>query len=187
MVEAPDPGPVVAALGAMAWMEEAPGIHSRSTVLNGVRWAVVRYAPSAERDEWCTDGHRGYVLHGHISYELKGGDRLDVPAAGRSGCRRARRTAARTATPRRDSSSSACRTLARRPARSDGTAYGREPGDTRRRRSTGSSGPELGCRLHQVATSEPDATHASPVSSTASRKRQTRSIRPGVPATSGCS
>ena len=79
MVESPDPGPVVAALGTVAWMEEAPGIHSRSTVVNGVRWAVVRYAPGAERDEWCTDGHRGYVLHGHISYELEGGDRLDVP------------------------------------------------------------------------------------------------------------
>jgi len=80
MVETSVPGPLVAPLGSVTWMEEAPGIHSRSTVLNGTRRAVVRYAPSAERDDWCTDGHHGYVLHGHISYELEGGERLDVPA-----------------------------------------------------------------------------------------------------------
>ena len=71
--------PVVAALGAVPWSEEAPGIHSRTALVNGTRWAVVRYAPYAERDEWCTDGHRGYVVHGHISYELAGGDRVEVP------------------------------------------------------------------------------------------------------------
>jgi len=71
--------PGVAALGSLPWHKEAPGIHSRSTVLHGVRWALVRYEPGAERHEWCTDGHRGYVLHGAISYELAGGDHLDVP------------------------------------------------------------------------------------------------------------
>ncbi|HVC13318.1 MAG TPA: hypothetical protein VND62_00495 [Acidimicrobiales bacterium] len=71
--------PVVAALGAAPWVEEAPGIHNRSAFVNGVRWAVVRYQPGAERDEWCNDGHRGYVLHGHISYELSDGDHVDVP------------------------------------------------------------------------------------------------------------
>jgi len=71
--------PVVAELGAVPWVEEADRIHSRAALLNDVRWAVVRYAPGAKRGEWCTDGHRGYVLQGHISYELADGSRLDVP------------------------------------------------------------------------------------------------------------
>lgn len=79
MVESGEAGPVVAALGATPWVEEGPGIHSRSAFVNGVRWAVVRYAPGAERDEWCTDGHRGYVVHGRMSYELADGDRVDIP------------------------------------------------------------------------------------------------------------
>lgn len=79
MVEPENLAPVAASLETIPWAQEAPGIHSRSTTIHGVRWAVVRYAPGAERDEWCTDGHRGYVLHGHISYDLAGGDRLDVP------------------------------------------------------------------------------------------------------------
>lgn len=72
-----EPGTVE--LEAADWDEEAPGIRSRSGQLCGVRWALVRYAPGAERDEWCTDGHRGYVVRGAISYELAGGGRLDVP------------------------------------------------------------------------------------------------------------
>lgn len=79
MTETADAAPVVAALAAAPWLEEAPGIHSRSAFVNGVRWALVRYGPGVERDEVCTDGHRGFVVHGRMSYELDGGDRLDVP------------------------------------------------------------------------------------------------------------
>lgn len=79
MAEAPEPIPVVADLGAAQLIEEAPGIHSRSAFLNGVRWALVRYAPAAERHEWCTDGHRGFVVHGHMSYDLADGDHVDIP------------------------------------------------------------------------------------------------------------
>ena len=79
MAGAAQPEPIVAGLGTVEWAQEVPGIDSRSTVINGIRWAVVRYAPGAQRSERCTDGHRGYVLHGHMSYELDGGDRLDVP------------------------------------------------------------------------------------------------------------
>lgn len=78
MVEVGETAPTVAELKGRAWIEEAPGIHSCSAFLNGVRWAVVRYAPGAERDEWCTDGHRGYVTHGDLSYELENGDFLHV-------------------------------------------------------------------------------------------------------------
>ena len=79
MGDAAQPEPIVAGLGTVEWAQEAPGIDSRSTVINGIRWAVVRYAPGAQRSERCTDGHRGYVLHGHMSYELDVGERLDVP------------------------------------------------------------------------------------------------------------
>lgn len=81
MTENGEPGPVVANLGAASWVEEAPGIHSRSAFVNGVRWALVRYAPGAERSEWCTDGHRGYVVRGRISYEMADGDHVDIPEA----------------------------------------------------------------------------------------------------------
>jgi hypothetical protein len=70
--------PATIDLGAAPWAPEAPGIDSRTGELEGVRWALVRYAAGAERDEWCTDGHRGYVLSGGISYELADGSRLDV-------------------------------------------------------------------------------------------------------------
>ena len=71
--------PGIVQLGSIPWAEEAPHIDSRAGTLDGVRWAVVRYGPGAERNEWCTDGHRGYVLRGHISYELEGGGWLEVP------------------------------------------------------------------------------------------------------------
>jgi quercetin dioxygenase-like cupin family protein len=71
--------PGVVELESLVWAEEARGIDSRAGTLDGVRWAVVRYAPGAERDEWCTEGHRGFVLRGHISYELEGGGRLEAP------------------------------------------------------------------------------------------------------------
>jgi quercetin dioxygenase-like cupin family protein len=70
--------PSVVTLESLVWDEEAPGIHSRATTLGGVRWAVVRYAAGAERGEWCTTGHRGFVLRGHIFYELAGGERLEA-------------------------------------------------------------------------------------------------------------
>jgi uncharacterized cupin superfamily protein len=33
----------------------------------------VEYEAGAAREEWCTDGHRGYVLAGHIEYEFDDG------------------------------------------------------------------------------------------------------------------
>jgi hypothetical protein len=72
-------GPGTVDLGSVPWAPEAPGIESRAAEFGGVRWAVVRYAARAERDEWCTDGHRGYVVSGGISYVLADGSRLDAP------------------------------------------------------------------------------------------------------------
>lgn len=52
---------------------EAPGIASRAVVVNGVRWALVEYEPGVLREEWCTEGHSGYVVAGEITYELTDG------------------------------------------------------------------------------------------------------------------
>jgi hypothetical protein len=71
--------PGIVELGSMPWAAESRDIDSRLGTLDGVRWAVVRYAPGAQRDDWCTDGHRGYVLCGHISYELDGGENAKRP------------------------------------------------------------------------------------------------------------
>jgi quercetin dioxygenase-like cupin family protein len=54
---------------------EAPGIASRAVEVNGVRWAVVQYEPGVLREEWCEEGHSGYVLEGAVVYEFQ----LDRP------------------------------------------------------------------------------------------------------------
>jgi quercetin dioxygenase-like cupin family protein len=55
------------------WEDEAPGIRAQATTHEGSRWAVVEYAPGARRKEWCTDGHRGWVVGGAIEYEFDDG------------------------------------------------------------------------------------------------------------------
>lgn len=52
---------------------EAPGIASRAIDVNGVRWALVEYEPDVLREEWCDEGHSGYVLEGEITYEFTDG------------------------------------------------------------------------------------------------------------------
>ena len=54
-------------------VDDQPDIHSRAAVALGQRWAIVEYDPGAGREEWCTDGHRGYVLAGQIEYEFDDG------------------------------------------------------------------------------------------------------------------
>ncbi len=55
------------------WEDDQPGIRSRAGRAAGSRWAIVEYSPGAARDEWCIDGHRGYVLEGRIEYEFDDG------------------------------------------------------------------------------------------------------------------
>ncbi len=57
----------------LPWEDEAPGIRAQATTHEGSRWAVVEYAPGAHREEWCTDGHRGWVVSGDIEYEFDDG------------------------------------------------------------------------------------------------------------------
>lgn len=54
----------------MPWSEDAPGIRAREAELDGARWAIVEYEAGARREEWCEDGHRGYVISGRIEYEF---------------------------------------------------------------------------------------------------------------------
>ena len=57
----------------LPWEDEAPGVRAQARTLEGSRWAVVEYAPRARREEWCTDGHRGWVVAGEIEYEFDDG------------------------------------------------------------------------------------------------------------------
>jgi quercetin dioxygenase-like cupin family protein len=58
---------------SIGWADDQPDIHSRAVSALGQRWAIVEYEPGARREEWCTDGHRGYVLAGRIEYEFDDG------------------------------------------------------------------------------------------------------------------
>lgn len=77
---------------------EAPGIASSAQDVEGVRWAVVDYEPGVLREEFCEEGHSGYVLAGEVTYEFSGSDeRLRVTAgqaftlpAGAAGAHRGR-------------------------------------------------------------------------------------------------
>jgi len=58
---------------ALGWEDDGPGIRARAARAVGSRWAIVEYGPGARREEWCTDGHRGYVVEGEIEYEFDDG------------------------------------------------------------------------------------------------------------------
>ena len=59
--------------GEIAWADDAPGIRAREAEVGGARWATVEYEPGVRREEWCEDGHRGFVLSGGIEYEFDDG------------------------------------------------------------------------------------------------------------------
>lgn len=58
---------------SLDWADDQADIRSRAGAALGSRWAIVEYGPRAARGEWCTDGHRGYVLAGRIEYEFDDG------------------------------------------------------------------------------------------------------------------
>jgi hypothetical protein len=60
-------------LAGRDWEADAPGIRAKASHAAGSRWAIVEYGPGASRDEFCTDGHRGFVLDGSIEYEFDDG------------------------------------------------------------------------------------------------------------------
>lgn len=55
------------------WSEDAPGIRAREAEVGGARWAIVEYEADVRREEWCEEGHRGFVLRGGIRYEFDDG------------------------------------------------------------------------------------------------------------------
>lgn len=52
---------------------QAPGIAARAVPINGVRWAVVQYEPDILREQWCHEGHSGFVIEGEVVYEFEDG------------------------------------------------------------------------------------------------------------------
>lgn len=64
---------LVVALARAEWQPDVPGIRAREEVVDGRRWAVVAYEPGARREEFCVDGHWGYVIEGAIEYEFEDG------------------------------------------------------------------------------------------------------------------
>ncbi len=58
------------AFAEIDWADDVPGIRARESDVEGRRWAVVEYAQGAHREEWCLDGHVGYVLEGTVEYEF---------------------------------------------------------------------------------------------------------------------
>jgi quercetin dioxygenase-like cupin family protein len=60
----------VIALQSLPLADDVPGIQARESHEQGRRWAIVEYAPHARRDEYCLDGHAGFVLDGEVEYEF---------------------------------------------------------------------------------------------------------------------
>lgn len=60
-------------LAQTPWVDDVPGIRARQLIVSGRRWAIVEYAAGARREEWCQDGHAGFVLEGEIQFEFADG------------------------------------------------------------------------------------------------------------------
>ena len=59
--------------GELPWAEDAPGIRAREVAVKAARWATVEYEAGAAREDWCEEGHRGFVISGEIEYEFDDG------------------------------------------------------------------------------------------------------------------
>jgi len=89
--------------GGLEWTDDAPGIRAREAEVGGQRWATVEYGEGVHREDWCEEGHRGYVVSGEIEYEFDDGREplrasqgeafLLPPAVLGSGAHRGRNTA----------------------------------------------------------------------------------------------
>ena len=65
----------VIALQRTPLADDVPGIQARELHQQGRRWAIVEYGPHARREEWCLDGHAGFVLEGQVEYEFSDHER----------------------------------------------------------------------------------------------------------------
>lgn len=64
----------IISLAGVPWVDDVPGIRAREAEIEGRRWAIVEYAAGARREEWCLDGHAGFVLEGELEYEFSDDD-----------------------------------------------------------------------------------------------------------------
>jgi hypothetical protein len=70
----PDPvlPPLVLSFGGSP-VEHDPDVRDVEHMVDGVRWAMVEYAPGAGRQEWCDSPHAGYLVSGELEYEFDDG------------------------------------------------------------------------------------------------------------------
>ncbi len=68
--------------GELPWADDAPGIRASEVDVRGARWATVEYEAGAAREDWCEEGHRGFVVSGEIGYEFDDGAESLRAAAG---------------------------------------------------------------------------------------------------------
>jgi quercetin dioxygenase-like cupin family protein len=54
-------------------VEHDADVRDREREYNGVRWALVEYAPGSDRKGWCTQPHMGYVISGELEYSFEDG------------------------------------------------------------------------------------------------------------------
>lgn len=59
--------------GCYSWSDDAPGIQARESEVGGARLATVEYGENVSREEWCEEGHHGFVIEGEIEYEFDDG------------------------------------------------------------------------------------------------------------------
>jgi len=70
----------VVPFAGQSWEQEAEGVRALVCQVDGVRWAIVEYAPGCGRPEFCEVGHEGYVISGEIEYEFASGGSIVAKA-----------------------------------------------------------------------------------------------------------
>ncbi len=66
------PSPQLVSFGGSP-VEHDTDVRDIEQVVDGVRWALVEYAPGAGRADWCDTPHSGYLVSGELTYEFEDG------------------------------------------------------------------------------------------------------------------
>ena len=72
MNQEPISPPLVLSFGGSP-VEHDPDVRDAEEIVDGVRWAIVEYAPGAGRSQWCDSPHSGYLVSGELEYEFEDG------------------------------------------------------------------------------------------------------------------
>jgi quercetin dioxygenase-like cupin family protein len=70
-IRQPETEPSVITFGGP--VEHDANVRDHECMVNGVRWALVEYAPGSAREGWCTQPHMGYVIAGELEYSFEDG------------------------------------------------------------------------------------------------------------------